>query len=144
MELELDHRLDLRAEIGRDESGEFGVVVLGADLGLVDEDRLQLAAVLLAEAPVADEVGVERALAVAGHLHDQTGATDPAAQCRLQVVVVGAATLADPPRGQDLLHELERLVVDDRRMASWIGGPLEGDDAGVVRLRQELLQPVLV
>ncbi|WP_245631560.1 hypothetical protein [Curtobacterium ammoniigenes] len=79
-ELELDHCLDLCTELGRDESGEFGVMILGADLSLVDEDGLQLAPVLLAEAPVADEIGVERALAVAGHLHDQAGAADPATE----------------------------------------------------------------
>nr|WP_034995313.1 hypothetical protein [Corynebacterium matruchotii] len=133
VEVVLDLRSVLRAEL--DSPVELYYPVFDD----VDEHGGE-GAVVQAAAAGADEVGVDGALAVLGVLDGQARpalATDDGA---LEEVVVDALALPITPRGQDGLEGLPGLAIYQRLVLARVLHALEGDNALVVGVAQDLVQ----
>lgn len=111
-------------------------------LDLLDEDRSE-GAVVGAVAAGAHEVGVGPAVATPGLVHQQPRATQPTDHGGLQVVVVQALLLTVAVGIQDVLDLLPGLGIDQGLMLAGVLHALEGDDAAVVGMAQQSMQPVL-
>ncbi len=97
-------------------------------------------AVVEAAAAGADEVGVDGALAVLSVLDRQARPALAADDGALEEVVVDALALPIAPRGQDGLDGLPGLAVHQRLVLAGVLHALEGDDAFVVGVAQDLVQ----
>lgn len=109
---------------------------------LLDEDRSE-GAVVGAVAAGTDEVGVGPAVAAPGLVHQQPRAAQPADHGGLQMVVVQALLLAVAVGIQDVLDLLPGLGIHQGLMLAGILHALEGDNAAVVGVAQQSMQPVL-
>ncbi|MEX3564801.1 hypothetical protein VVR48_00930 [Micrococcus endophyticus] len=134
-----EHALDLRGLVGAE--GDVLVAVLDGLLDAVGEDGGALAVVALEPAAGAGEVVVGDALVVAGPLEHEpfpAGAVDRP----FEVVVVLLGLVADDVvLLEDGLHLLERLRRHERIVRAGVGDVSEGDDALVVGVGEDLVQP---
>lgn len=134
-----EHALDLGCFV----LGDRGVPVAGLDalLDSVGEYGGALAVVALEPASGAGEVVVGDALVVAGPLEHEplpAGAVDRA----FEVVVVLLGLVADDVvLPQDRLHLIERLRCHERIMRAGVRDGAERDDALVVGVDEDLVQP---
>ena len=104
-----------------------------------DEDGAE-GAVVGAVAAGADEVRVDDALAVLGVLHQEALAAQAADDGGLEVVVVDSFPLAVAMGVQDVLDLLPGGGVDQGLVPAGVLHALEGDDALVVGMAQQVLQ----
>ncbi|MDS2171819.1 hypothetical protein Q7C18_03840 [Nesterenkonia sp. CL21] len=134
-----ENALDLRRLV----SGDRDVLVAGLDglLDAVGEDGGALAVVALEPSAGAGEVVVGDALVVAGSLeHEPLPA--PAVDRAFEVVVVLLRFVADDVvLPEDRLYLIERLRGHEGVVGAGVGDIAEGDDALVVGVRQDLVQP---
>nr|WP_232620574.1 hypothetical protein [Rothia kristinae] len=134
-----EHGLDLVGFVVGD--GDVLVAVLDALLDAVDEDGGALAVVALEPAAGAGEVVVGDALMVAGTLEHELLPAAAVYRAFEVVVVLLRLVAGDVVLLEDRLHLRERLRGHEWLMGAGVGDLAERDDALVVGVREDLVQP---
>nr|WP_257007826.1 hypothetical protein [Brachybacterium alimentarium] len=134
-----EHGLDLFGFVLGD--GDVLVAVLDALLDTVDEGGGALAVVALEPAAGAGEIVVGDALMVAGPLEHELLSTAAVDRAFEVMVVLLRLVAGDVVLLEDRLHLLERLRSHQRFVGAGVGDLAERDDALVVGVREDFMQP---